>query len=181
MRWFSDRRRTGGRHNCITYLLTDMVAWPLPRLPRPHPFVDFLRSDSKPPQFGVWGPGGGAYDAKIRTQARSLYIAPNRQVSSSAFNRSEVIALTNKLTNKQTHRKHPPRSAMLRRWVITAKDLRLSFKLFRKSNNLCDELSGSLHTTAYNQVIHGNVKPRNYSLRSLSKLQHEVTQIEGLA
>jgi len=28
MRWFYHRRRTGGRHNCITYLLTDVVAWP---------------------------------------------------------------------------------------------------------------------------------------------------------
>jgi len=27
MRWFSHRRRTGGRHNCITYLLMDVVAW----------------------------------------------------------------------------------------------------------------------------------------------------------
>jgi len=34
MRWFSHRRRTGGQHNCITYLLL--------RLPRPHPFVDFF-------------------------------------------------------------------------------------------------------------------------------------------
>ena len=28
MRWFSHRRRSGRRHNCITYLLTDVVAWP---------------------------------------------------------------------------------------------------------------------------------------------------------
>jgi len=28
MRWFSHRRRSGGRHNCITYLVTDVVAWP---------------------------------------------------------------------------------------------------------------------------------------------------------
>ena len=34
MRWFSHRRRTGGRYNCTTYLLS--------RLPRPHPFVDFF-------------------------------------------------------------------------------------------------------------------------------------------
>jgi len=39
------------------------------------------------------------------------------------FNRSEVIMLTNKQTNKSTNKqtkpfcwKHPPRSAMLRRW-----------------------------------------------------------------
>ena len=32
------------------------------------------------------------------------------------FNRSEVIMLTNKLTNRRRW-KHPPRSAMLRRWV----------------------------------------------------------------
>jgi len=28
MRWFSHRRRTGGRHSCVTYLLTAVVAWP---------------------------------------------------------------------------------------------------------------------------------------------------------
>ena len=28
MNCFSKLRRTGGRHNCITYLLTDIVAWP---------------------------------------------------------------------------------------------------------------------------------------------------------
>jgi len=41
MRWFSHRSRTGGRRNCITYLLWRMW-WPspLPRLPRPHPFLD---------------------------------------------------------------------------------------------------------------------------------------------
>jgi len=30
MRLFSHQRRTGGRHNCITYLLTDVVGWPTP-------------------------------------------------------------------------------------------------------------------------------------------------------
>jgi len=38
-----------------------------------------------------------------------------------ALNCSKVIVLTNKLTNKQTNRchwKHPPRFAMLCRWVI---------------------------------------------------------------
>jgi len=28
MRWFPHRRGTGGRHSCITYLLTDVVPWP---------------------------------------------------------------------------------------------------------------------------------------------------------
>jgi len=46
MRWFSHRRRSGRRHNCI--LVYWRMCWrgPLPRLPRPHPFVDVLRSDS---------------------------------------------------------------------------------------------------------------------------------------
>jgi len=35
MRWFSHRRRTGGRHNCITYLLMDVVAWPTATLTTP--------------------------------------------------------------------------------------------------------------------------------------------------
>jgi len=30
-RWFSHRCRTGGRHDCITYLLTDVVACPTAR------------------------------------------------------------------------------------------------------------------------------------------------------
>jgi len=44
------------------------------------------------------------------------------------FNRLEVIVLTNKETDKQTDKqtnrrrwKHPPRSAMLRRWVTSGK------------------------------------------------------------
>jgi len=28
MRWFSHRRRTGGRNNCTSYLLMDIVSWP---------------------------------------------------------------------------------------------------------------------------------------------------------
>ena len=32
MRWFSHRRRTGGRHNCITYLLMDVLAWITPAM-----------------------------------------------------------------------------------------------------------------------------------------------------
>jgi len=83
MRWFSHRRRTGGRHNCITCLLTDVVAWPTATLPRPNPFVDLLRSDSANRHIWVWGPRGGAYDPQIQTRARVLYDAPNRQVSSS--------------------------------------------------------------------------------------------------
>jgi len=34
------------------------------------------------------------------------------------FNHSEVIVMTNKQTNRRRW-KHPPRSAMLRRWVKT--------------------------------------------------------------
>jgi len=43
MRWFSHRRRTGRRHNCITYLLADVVTWPT-ATPHTlvHPIVDFF-------------------------------------------------------------------------------------------------------------------------------------------
>jgi len=47
MRWFSHRRGTGGRHNCITYLLTDVVAWLTATSATPTPVCwFFLRSDS---------------------------------------------------------------------------------------------------------------------------------------
>jgi len=83
----------------------DVEAWPLPCLSRPHPFVDFFVVTQRISTF--WGveTQGWGYGPQIRTSARFLYNAPNRQVSSIIIlhlNRSEVILLTNKLTNKQT-------------------------------------------------------------------------------
>jgi len=78
----------------------------------------------KMPHFVVfcpWWPWPLTFDPQIRTWARLLYNAPNRQVFHyPRFNRSGAIVLTNKQTNWQTNRrrwKHPPRSAMLRPWV----------------------------------------------------------------
>jgi len=54
---------------------------PLPRLPRPHPFVDFFALRlSKPSHFVVWGPRGGASDPKFEL-GRHFYSASNHQVS----------------------------------------------------------------------------------------------------
>ena len=70
----------------------------------------------------------GELDLDIQTGTRLLYTAPNRQVSSSyiySFRSYRVAKQTNKQTDKQTDKqtipnwKHPPRSAMLRRWVNT--------------------------------------------------------------
>jgi len=46
MCWFSHRCRTGGRHNFITYLLTDVVAWPTATPATPTSVCWFLCSDS---------------------------------------------------------------------------------------------------------------------------------------
>jgi len=104
MRWFSHRRRTGGRYNCITYLLTDVVAWPTATIAMPTSICwFFLRSDAANRHILRRGDPGVGLSSQIRTRARFLYSAPNRQVSLSfTFNRSEVILLTNKQTQLKT-------------------------------------------------------------------------------
>jgi len=82
VRWFSHRGRSGGRHNCITYL----------RAPE-----DRCRKK--------W------FFCTLHIIAKFHH---------PEFNRSEVIMLTNTGKQNRRHWKHPPRSAMLRRWVKTA-------------------------------------------------------------
>jgi len=99
MRWFSHRRRTGEGLRTRGRLSNKM----------PH----FL------------SPVTLTFDLDIRTRARFLYSAPNRQVSSSyveSFGSHRASKQTDKLTNSQTNRhrwQHPPRSAVLRWWVRT--------------------------------------------------------------
>ena len=94
---------------------------PLPRLPRSHPFVDFLRSDSASRHIlecgdpGVW-PMTPSFE--LGRNFGTLHLTA--KFYHPTFNRSEVIMLTNKLTNRQTPLKTPTSlgSAMLRRWII---------------------------------------------------------------
>ena len=98
MCWFSHWCRTGGRHNCITYLLMDVV-----ELPTAMPtsvcwfFAHWL---SKSPQVGPMTPNSNYH--QIRTQARFLYMHLIAKFHHPMFNHSEVIMLINKQTDKQT-------------------------------------------------------------------------------
>jgi len=68
-------------------LLTYWGIWwrgPLPCMPSPNPFVDFFCIvTQQTAKFWGEGPRRGACDPQIRNRARFLYIARNRQVSSS--------------------------------------------------------------------------------------------------
>ena len=94
MRWFSHRRRTGGRHNCITYLLTDVVVWPTATFTRSAP--------EKMPHFVVFCPWWPWPLTQIRIRANFCTMHLIAKFHHPTFNRLEVIGLTNKLTNKQT-------------------------------------------------------------------------------
>jgi len=69
-----------------------------------------------------------SWPKKIRTRARFLYSATNRQFLHPMFNRSEVIVLTNWQTNRRRW-KHPPRSVMLRQWVNAGSQCNWNFWL----------------------------------------------------
>ena len=92
MRWFSHRRRTGGRHNCMTYLLTDVVD----RAPEDR--------SRKMPRFVVfcpWWPWPLIPKFELGWDFCTVHITA--KFHHPAFNRSEVIMLTNKQTNWQTN------------------------------------------------------------------------------
>jgi len=79
MRWFSHWRRTGGRHNCITYW---RMWWrgPLPHLLRPHSFVDFFANDSANRHIlGCGDPGVGPMTPNSNTGEIALLCnTPNK-------------------------------------------------------------------------------------------------------
>jgi len=89
----------------------------LPRLPGPHLFVDFLRSDSANCHILAYGdPRLGPMTHKFELGWDFCTMHLTNKFHNPTFNRSEVIVLTNKQTNRRRW-KHPPRSAMLRWWV----------------------------------------------------------------
>jgi len=90
MCWFSHWRRTGGRHNCVTYLL-------MPSLPCPHPFVDFLHSDSANRHIlGCGDPGMGPMTPKLKLGGDFCTVHITAKFHHPTFNRLEVIVLINK-------------------------------------------------------------------------------------
>ena len=105
MRWFSHQRKTGGRHNCITILLTDVVAWPTATF------------------WGVGAHGCGLWTPNSNSGQRDFCTMHlTAKFHHPTFTHSEVIVLINKQKNWRTNRrrwKHPPRSAMLCQWVNT--------------------------------------------------------------
>ena len=89
---------------------------PLPHLPRPHPFVDFLGSDSANRHIlGCGDPSGGPTTPKFELWQDFLYNAPKTKFRHPKFNRSEVIVLTNKQTNWQTNKQTPLKTSTLLR------------------------------------------------------------------
>ena len=106
MRWFSHQQKTGGRHNCITILLTDVVAWPT---------ATFWGVGAQ--GCGLWTPNSNSGETFVQC---SMHVSA--KLHHPTFTHSEVIVLINKQKNWRTNRrrwKYPPRSAMLRRWVNT--------------------------------------------------------------
>jgi len=81
MRWFSHRRRTGGRHNWRPRE---------PLLTKCSTFSFFLSLTTL------------TFDHEIRTRRDFCTVHLTANFHPPTFNRSEVIVLTNKLTNKQT-------------------------------------------------------------------------------
>jgi len=116
--WFSHRRRTGGQHSCISYLLT--------RAKDDSPNIHRTQAPENTPGSHEMGPSaaaarcllqahtirtqaGGVGSAKrvfvpgyvdIRTLARFCTVHLTSKFHHPTFNRSEVIMLTNKQTNK---------------------------------------------------------------------------------
>jgi len=99
MRWFSHRHRSGRWHNCITYLSALRTA--------PKQNATLFRS------YPQW-PWPLNLIFKLWWNFCTMHLIT--KFHHPTFNHSEVTVLTNRQTNR--HRwKHPPRSAMLRRWV----------------------------------------------------------------
>ena len=135
MRWFSHRRRTGGPHPenrsckppsaCTAVTLSPLAATQWHRLLLRAAYGAYSRERftmhcqwgwlNSSSFFCPWRPWALTFDLDIQTRARFLYSAPNRFI----VLRLIVRKLSCKQTNRQTDNaeKHPPRSAMLRRWV----------------------------------------------------------------
>jgi len=85
------------------------------------------------------------FDLGIRTRARFLYNAPNRQVAKfhhPAFNRSEVIVRTKK--NTQTDKQTPPKTprfATLRRWINIVQAMGYMLYVRRQTRAITNQLN----------------------------------------
>jgi len=108
---------------------TDLIVFPLT-----------LQTITTAQMMSIWGKGGSlTFDLDIRSQARFCAMHLTAKFQHPTFNRSEVIMLTNKQTNWQTNRcrwKHPPRSAMLRRWVKICPQPRQNATATKRATNM---------------------------------------------
>jgi len=120
MRWFYHRRRSGGRQ--LHYLFT-RPRGPFPKKWRTRTTPQRTTPEKNAALFSFFVPGDlGLWPLTPKFElGRDLCtVHLIAKFHHPTFNRSEVIVLTNKQTNWQTNRrlwKHPPRSAMLRRWA----------------------------------------------------------------
>jgi len=117
MRWFSHRRRTGRWHNCNTYLLTDVVAWPTatPATPAMLNMFSHHTLHARPPErtaaartapekmphfvvFSPWSPWPLTPKFELGRDFCTMHLTA--KFHHPTFNCSEVIVFTSKLTNK---------------------------------------------------------------------------------
>jgi len=101
----ADDNRTGGRHNCITYLLTDVVAVAHCHACHTHiRLLIFLRSDSANRHIlGCGDPGMGPMTPKFELGRDFCTMHLTAKFHHPTFSRSELSCWqTDKLTNKQT-------------------------------------------------------------------------------
>jgi len=128
MCWFS----TGvglQQHNWLLTHLQTVCAKPTSM------FVYILRSDQTATFWGVEVQGPVTLKFELGRSFGTVHLPI--KFCHPMFNRSEVIVLTNKQTNRQTSEhcwKHTPRSDVLRRWIITATN-RLYVWLYSCANN----------------------------------------------
>jgi len=131
MRWFSHRRRNGGHHNCITYLLTGVVAWPTatPASPTSVWWFFCVVTPQTATFWGVGTQGVGPMAPKFELGRDLCTVHLIAKLHHPTFSRSEIIVLTNKQTNKQTWRvtcSTPPpslktlRLSVLELWVLAS-------------------------------------------------------------
>ena len=158
MHWFSDFPTSIEMADDTTALLIYWRMWwcgPLPRVPCPHAFVDFLRSDSANRHIlGCGEPRGGAYDPKFELRRDFCTVHLMAKFHHPTFNCSEVIVLTNR-----RRWKHPPRAAMICRWIALAGCCSLSlmsdtttclaYMTLTLSHKQCLSFVGTIHTISY--------------------------------
>jgi len=105
MRWFSKRRRTGGRRNWITYLLMDVVTWPT-ATPATLRSVYWFFCVVTQQTATFWGVGTQCWSLILWPQIRLgrdfCTVHLTAKFHHPTFNRSKVILLTNEHTPLKT-------------------------------------------------------------------------------